>query len=119
MYWCIRIRSPGASYPEPVNGWILITRWPGVLENGLILDEHHVRVVEDCLNGRRTVLEDPFKAGRNGLEGLAQAIEKHSPLALVIIMLGNNDLQSMHTHTAWHVAQGIASLIDEVKNRTH
>ncbi|MDI3326801.1 SGNH/GDSL hydrolase family protein [Pontibacterium granulatum] len=91
-------------------------RWPGVLENGLILDEHHVRVVEDCLNGRRTVLEDPFKAGRNGQEGLAQTIEKHSPLALVIIMLGNNDLQSMHTHTAWHVAQGIASLIDEVRN---
>lgn len=90
-------------------------RWPGVLENGLILDEHHVRVVEDCLNGRRTVWDDPFKPGRNGIEGLAQAVEMHSPLALVIIMLGNNDFQSMHPHTAWHAAQGVGTLINEVR----
>ena len=38
-----------------------------------------VRVIEDCLNGRRTVWEDPFKPGRNGLIGLAQRIEIHSP----------------------------------------
>ena len=46
-----------------------------------------VHVIEDCLNGRRTVWEDPFKAGRNGLEGLAQRIEVNSPLDLVILML--------------------------------
>lgn len=91
-------------------------RWPGVLENGLVLDEHHVRVVEDCLNGRRTVFEDPFKAGRNGQEGLSQTIEMHSPLALVIIMLGNNDFQSMHEYNAWHAAQGVATLVDTVRN---
>lgn len=90
-------------------------RWPGVLENGLILDEHHVRVIEDCLNGRRTVFDDPYKAGRNGLEGLSQAVEKHSPLALVIIMLGNNDFQSTHDYNAWHAAQGVAALVREVR----
>jgi len=90
-------------------------RWPGVLENGLILDEHRVRVVEDCLNGRRTVWDDPFKPGRNGVEGLAQAVEMHSPLALVILMLGNNDFQNMHSNNAWHSAQGMARLIEEVK----
>ena len=41
---------------------------------------HDVWVVEDCLNGRRTVLEDPFKTGRNGLVGLAQRIEINFPL---------------------------------------
>lgn len=91
-------------------------RWPGVLENGLILDEHHIRVVEDCLNGRRTVWDDPFKPGRNGMDGLAQAVEKHSPLALVIIMLGNNDFQSMHPYTAYHAAQGVGTLIQTVKS---
>lgn len=90
-------------------------RWPGVLENGLILDEQHVRVVEDCLNGRRTVLEDPFKPGRNGLEGLAQKIEMHSPLALVIVMLGNNDFQSPHQYDAAQAAQGVAALIHEIR----
>src|ERR1019366_4760147 len=74
-----------------------------------------VRVVEDCLNGRRTVWEDPFKPGRNGLAGLEQRIEIHSPLALVVLMLGTNDFQSMHPHTAWHAAQGIATLVGAVR----
>ncbi len=91
-------------------------RWPGVLEN--ILNElgHRVRLTEDCLNGRRTVWEDPFKPGRNGLEGLAQRIEIHSPLALVILMLGTNDFQFSHPYNnAWSAAQGMAALIDEIR----
>jgi lysophospholipase L1-like esterase len=74
-----------------------------------------VRVIEDCLNGRRTVFEDPFKPGRNGLNGLEQRIEINSPLRLVILMLGTNDFQSMHPHNAWHSAQGMAALVDAVR----
>lgn len=90
-------------------------RWPGVLENKLNAGSRRVRIIEDSLNGRRTVLDDPFKAGRNGLVGLAQRIEIHSPLALVILMLGTNDLQSTHTFNAWHASQGIAALIDAIR----
>src|SRR6185437_2126933 len=79
-------------------------RWPGVMEQGLNAEGRSVRVLEDCLNGRRTVWEDPYKPGRNGLDGLAQRIETHSPLALVILMLGTNDFQSMHPHNASHAA---------------
>jgi lysophospholipase L1-like esterase len=74
-----------------------------------------VRVAEDCLNGRRTAWDDPFKPGRNGLVGLAQRIECESPLDLVILMLGTNDFQSMHPHTAWHSAQGVAALVGAVR----
>src|SRR6185295_6371311 len=73
-------------------------RWPGVMENALNVDARRVRVIEDCLNGRRTVWDDPFKPGRNGREGLGQRIEICSPLALVIVMLGTNDFQSMHAN---------------------
>ncbi len=90
-------------------------RWPGVMENALNARGKSVRVIEDCLNGRRTVWADPFKPGRNGLEGLAQRIEIHSPLALVILMLGTNDFQSMHPHNAWHAAQGIAALVTAIR----
>jgi lysophospholipase L1-like esterase len=90
-------------------------RWPGVMEIALNARLNPVRVVEDCLNGRRTAWEDPFKAGRNGLSGLAQRIEIHSPLALVILMLGTNDFQSMHPHTAWHAALGVAALVGAVR----
>jgi lysophospholipase L1-like esterase len=90
-------------------------RWPGVMENTLRSSGKNVRVIEDCLNGRRTVFEDPFKPGRNGLQGLAQRIEVNSPLSLVIIMLGTNDFQSMHEYNAWHSAQGIAALIQAIR----
>ncbi len=90
-------------------------RWPIVMEQQLHSRGHAVRVIEDCLNGRRTVWEDPFKPGRNGLHGLAQRIEVNSPLALVILMLGSNDFQSMHPHNPWHAAQGMATLVNAIR----
>ncbi|MEC5160866.1 lysophospholipase L1-like esterase [Janthinobacterium sp. CG_23.3] len=90
-------------------------RWPGVMEAALLAGARRVRVLEDCLNGRRTVWDDPFKAGRNGLAGLAQRIESHSPLALVVLLLGTNDFQSTHQNHAWHAAQGIATLVGAIR----
>ena len=91
-------------------------RWPGVLEGGLIASGLRVRVVEDCLNGRRTVWEDPFRAGRNGLQGLQQRIEICSPLSLVILMLGTNDVQYCHPYNdGWAAGQGIAALVREMR----
>ncbi|MFO1434919.1 MAG: SGNH/GDSL hydrolase family protein [Gammaproteobacteria bacterium] len=90
-------------------------RWPGVMELALCAAGKKVRVIEDCLNGRRTVWEDPFKPGRNGLIGLAQRIELNSPLALVMVMLGTNDFQSMHDFNAWHSSQGLLSLISTIR----
>lgn len=92
-----------------------VERWPGALEDQLIRAGRSVRVVEDCLNGRRTVWEDPFKPGRNGLEGLQQRIEVNSPLALAILLLGTNDFQSMHAFNAWHSAQGTATLVRAIR----
>ena len=91
-------------------------RWPGVLEGKLNAVGNSVRIIEDCLNGRRTVWDDPFKPGRNGIDGLAQRIEINSPLALVILMLGTNDFQFSHPYNnAWSAAQGIAALVAEIK----
>ena len=90
-------------------------RWPGVLEISLCASARKVRVIEDCLNGRRTVWDDPFKPGRNGLVGLAQRIEIHSPLELVVLMLGTNDFQSMHRYNAWHSSQGILALVSAIR----
>lgn len=85
------------------------------MEDALRQGGRAVRVIEDCLNGRRTAFEDPYKPGRNGVVGLEQRIEINSPLALVILMLGTNDFQSMHAHNAWHSAQGMAALVDAVR----
>lgn len=85
------------------------------MEKVLNAESRKYRVIENCLNGRRTVWDDPFKPGRNGLEGLGQVIEMHSPLELVILMLGTNDFQSMHPHNSWHASQGIRSLISVIR----
>lgn len=90
-------------------------RWPGVMEIELNRAGKTVRVIEDCLNGRRTVWHDPFNPGRNGLNGLGQRIEIHSPLSLVVLMLGTNDFQSMHQHNASHASQGIAALVATIR----
>ena len=91
------------------------SRWPGVLEGELRRAGRNMRVAEDCLNGRRTVWEDPFKAGRNGRLGVEQRIEAQSPLDLVILMLGTNDFQAAHQNLAWHSSQGLASIVGAVR----
>lgn len=90
-------------------------RWPGVLEGELNRRAVHCRVLEDCLNGRRTAWEDPFKPGRNGLSGIGQRIEMHSPLALVIVMLGTNDFQSTHQNDVALSAMGITALVQAIR----
>ena len=90
-------------------------RWPGVMEIALQETGLPVRVIEDCLNGRRTVWDDPFKPGRRGIDHLAQSVEINSPLALALVMLGTNDLQNMHNNNAWHAAQGVAALLETIR----
>jgi lysophospholipase L1-like esterase len=90
-------------------------RWPGILEISLNQKGNNVRVIENCLNGRRTAWSDPFKQGRDGSQGLAQVIEMHSPLMLVILMLGTNDFQCTHENNAWMSGQGTAKLINIIR----
>lgn len=90
-------------------------RWPGILARELEDCGLHIHLTEDCLNGRRTVFEDPFRPGRRGVTGLGQVIEAQSPLALVIVMLGTNDFQAPSQNTAWHAAQGVATVVQAIR----
>lgn len=101
--------------PNTRNRFRFDQRWPGVMELELNLQAHDVRVVEDCLNGRRTDLEDPAKPGRNGLFGLEQRIEVNSPLSLVILVLGTNDFQVVHDYTISQSAHGIRKLVTAIR----
>ena len=90
-------------------------RWPGVFENSLEKEGKKIRVIENCLNGRRTAWPDPFKNGRDGSEGLSELIEICSPLKLVILMLATNDFQCTHENNAWMSAQGTAKLVQIIR----
>ena len=101
--------------PETRERFKFNQRWPGVMELELVKTGKSIRIIEDCLNGRRTAWEDPFKPGRNGLVGLEQRIEINSPLSLVIVFLGSNDFQCVHQNNAWQSAQGINAIIAAIR----
>ena len=102
--------------PGSRNRFRFNKRWPGILELELHKRGVAVRVIEDCLNGRRTNCNDPVKPGRNGVIGVEQRIEVNSPLSLVIIFLGTNDFQVMHQNTPLSSAQGLSEIITAIRS---
>lgn len=88
-------------------------RWPNVLASGLAGKAH---VIEEGLNGRFTVYDDPASEEcRNGAEVLPMLLASHSPLDLVIILLGTNDLQWIGPRRAFDAMWGVARLVEIVQ----
>ena len=52
------------------------------------------RAIEEGLNGRTTAFEDQIRTDRRGLTCLPMLLDTHSPLDLVIVMLGTNDTKT-------------------------
>lgn len=83
------------------------TRWPGVVRE--LLGEDYW-VIEEGLNGRTTVHDDPFSPHRNGLKYLPACLKSHAPVDAVVIMLGTNDFKERFHASAADIAEGIALL---------
>lgn len=73
------------------------------------------KIIEEALNGRMTVWDDPMNADKNGSKQLPFILDSHRPLGLVIIMLGVNDMKHYMHLTALDSAMGCSKLIDIVK----
>ncbi len=87
-------------------------RWPGVLKKEL--GDVYV-VIEEGLNGRTTVWDDPLHGGfKNGMEYLIPCLASHKPLDLVILFLGTNDLKTRFSLTASEITSGIRTLVDAI-----
>ncbi|HEV2109472.1 MAG TPA: SGNH/GDSL hydrolase family protein [Thermomicrobiales bacterium] len=87
-------------------------RWTGMLQRGLGAG---YRVIEEGLNGRTTVWDDPLSPGRNGLTYLRPCLESHQPLDVVTIMLGTNDLKRRFGLAPSDIAEGAGVLAQVVK----
>ena len=72
-------------------------------------------VQEEGLCGRTTIFDDPLRAGRRGTELLPVVLETHSPIDIVILMLGTNDCKSHYGASAEVIGLGIRQLIQQVK----
>ncbi|MBJ6986238.1 MULTISPECIES: GDSL-type esterase/lipase family protein [unclassified Devosia] len=88
-------------------------RWPTALEQGL---GGAARVIAEGMGGRTTVCDDWFAPGdRNGGRILPTLLESHSPLDLVIIMLGTNDLKPAINGSALQASFGIRRLVQIIR----
>ncbi|NGN98359.1 SGNH/GDSL hydrolase family protein [Grimontia sp. S25] len=107
---------------NPSNGsrWGEGIRWTSRLQHALNIDkddgsEDRFMIVEEGLNGRTTVWNDPMKPYRDGSAALPMLLLSHRPLDGVVITLGTNDLKSQFpSEPAW-IAEGIRKLIGQVK----
>lgn len=91
---------------EPLSGARFDSnmRWTGVCQE--ILGEDYI-ILEEGLSGRTTIYEDPCKPCRNGRKGLSYCLLSQSPLDLVVLFLGTNDLKFTDVY-------GAANGIDEL-----
>lgn len=85
------------------------TRWPGVAQKEISSDH---RIIEEALNGRTTSYDDHTRDSRNGRMFLPIALESHSPLDLVIIALGANDLKAQFNLAPFDIARGASKLVE-------
>ncbi len=97
--------STGGRYPRDV-------RWTGVLRRAL---GDGYQVIEEGLNGRTTVWDDPIEGYKNGMGYLIPCLESQRPINLVIIMLGTNDLKMRFSVSAYDIGKSIGVLIDVVQ----
>lgn len=83
-------------------------RWTGCL--GKLLGDKYT-VIEEGLCGRTTVFDDPLNEGMNGLSYLYPCMMSHSPLDLLIVMLGTNDCKERFALTSRNIACGMKRLL--------
>ena len=87
-------------------------RWPALVRTQLGDDYF---IIEDALNGRTLMWDDPYMPGRNGLQGLRMALDANAPLDLVVMQLGCNELKDFFNLSAAMIARGMETLVRECK----
>ncbi len=87
-------------------------RWTGILQRELGAEYY---VVEEGLNGRTTVWDDPIEGYKNGKEQLIPCLTSHKPIDLVTIMLGTNDLKRRFSLGAYDIAEGAGVLVNIIQ----
>ncbi len=134
------LSAPGARAAEPTRilaygdsntwGWVPVAeafpttrhpasrRWPEVMRRALG-DGHEV--VADGLSARTTDADHPGALGVlpgdrfNGLRDIETAVARELPLALVVILLGSNDVATDQRRTSARIGEGAAALIRRIR----
>ncbi len=87
-------------------------RWTGLLQQKLG-EEYYV--IEEGLNARTTVWDDPIEDVMSGKTYLLPCLRTHRPLDGVILMLGTNNLKNRFFTSADDIARSIGTLVELIQ----
>ena len=88
-------------------------RWTGVLRR--LLGEGW-EVLEEGMNGRTTVFEDPVEEGLSALPYLYPCLKSHAPVDLLVVMLGSNDTKERLNANACAIGKGLTRLVRKAQS---
>lgn len=98
------VPGTGSRYPKQI-------RWTGILQNLL---GNSSFIIEEGLNGRTTVLDDPTRIAKNGMTYLRPCLDSQAPIDLVVMMLGTNDCKHRFGLSAFDISEGVAMLVSTI-----
>ena len=109
---------PGEFDPETLymKRYSIRERWPGLLSDILGEDFH---IIEEGLNGRTTNVEYPDLSGRSGTSYILPCLYSHSPLDLVILNIGINDIKVIFDRSMIEISKGMAEIIDLIRSTSY
>ncbi|MFI3254774.1 MAG: GDSL-type esterase/lipase family protein [Eubacteriales bacterium] len=90
-------------------------RWTGKTQQLLGEDFY---LIEEGLEGRTTIWDDPLLPHRCGMTALPISLLTHKPLDLVVLSLGTNDCKRYFRVSAEEIASGMEELVKKIQSST-
>ena len=88
-------------------------RWTCILQK-LLGDDF--KVIEEGLNGRTTVFDDPNDDWKNGVDYIKGILCTHRPVDYLVIMLGTNDMKTVYNASVEDIAAGLKEIVKKAES---
>ena len=109
---CFGDSNTWGANPETGNRYADDVRWTGVLQRELGED---YQVIEEGYNGRTSIFDDVLEGRLGGIKYFGPCCDTQSPLDLIVLMLGTNDLKIRFGLTPRTIAFGFGRYVDALK----
>lgn len=109
---CFGDSNTWGAIPDLFERYDSDTRWTGILQKEL---GNEYVIIEEGYCGRTTVFDDPIENRLSGIKYFYPCIDSHSPLDLIIIMLGTNDLKPRFGVDAGNISSALVNYINTLK----
>lgn len=106
--------NPSNDLSGPPQRWDDHIRWTGVCQTEL---GDAFEIINEGLNGRTTVWDDPIEEYRCGKDQLPAIMDTAAPFEILIIMVGTNDLKIRFSTAPSDIANGAGVLLSRALAR--